>query len=309
MEYLIKIISAFVPYKKWRKKIRSELTYIFWARRVLSNCKVKRKNKFQIINHNLGEVTMFCQTYKHWYKGGIVVLTKKYHKNLFNMFLPHVPVMVCERSSLCVADKKTFIYKENVFEELLTSQELYSMNQNSKKFIDKWQEHLNTDLSELMLTKPILDDVTKVNASKKLKYMGLDINNLIFVASEAQSALPLSDVFWNNLVECLRAREHSVFFNKAKGNENEVLTIEEATYVASKSKLIIGLRSGLMDLFCMLGVPMAVIYTDNSPREDIQPTYTLKQYPYCTKDIIEYNMRVLKEKEVIDSIIKKLEKL
>ena len=106
-----------------------------------------------------------------------------------------------------------------------------------------------------------------------------------------------------------RTAKMQFFINKSKGSEDEVLTIDEAYFVASKCKMIIALRSGLIDLLCLCKVPLRIIYGVNDFYKDIQDMYTLSVYPFCNKNLVEYNINYDTLENIQNKLIYEIEQV
>lgn len=156
--------------------------------------------------------------------------------------------------------------------------------------IDKFQ-YLPIKLTE--------DDILSV---EKLK--NIDLDNFVFLSPNAKSVLPISDNFWNKLRKELKNKGFSIVENSWE------FSFSEATYIASRAKHIIALRSGITELFSTLDTPKHIIYTNHrfSPLtiEKTKEVHSLKNYPFVDPETIyeyEYNDN---EEDLIKQIIERL---
>lgn len=140
------------------------------------------------------------------------------------------------------------------------------------------------------------------NIIKKLKNINLD--NFVFLSSNAKSVLPISDNFWNNLKAAIRAKGYDIVENTIN------FTFPQAVYVASLAKHIITMRSGISELFSTLNVPQHIVYTKHrfSPLsvEKTREVHSLKHYPFVNTYLIyeyEYNNN---DNDLIQQIIERL---
>lgn len=302
MKFLINLICAFIPKKQLREKIRAYLVNYFWARDIILFSGCKNFKTFQIIHQNLGEVVIFCLTLRLWYKGGMILVTKPYHKELFTMFYPDLPCKLVKRPNYCYIDYKEFHYRDYQFSYVLTSEKLREMNLTKENFYINWQEYTGgkiicNDFPEIKISKEV-----KESAERKLKKLKINIDKLIFISPEAITMKPLPEEFWDKIISLITDNGYSTFINISTGLDYEVLSLEEAYYVASKSKMLIGLRSGLIDLLCLVKVPLRIIYTESDFYGDIQSMYSLYKYPYCYDDLREFNLFNMSINKILEDI-------
>ena len=125
--------------------------------------------------------------------------------------------------------------------------------------------------------------------------------------------------FWQKIIDKLYDNGFDVFLNVIKLDSKYgcaktcFLTFEEAYYLASLSKNIVGLRSGFVEpLTSIQNVPITCYYTDFKDRgklkaisaEKVINGFTLKKLPNVNIDnIFEYNINAVCEDEVIKKIL------
>lgn len=306
--FLLRFLCQFIPVKKYRKKFKRKFKNICNSKpffeAVLASVDTNKWKEFKIIESNLGEAVIFALTYKNWWNGEMVVLTKKYHLDVFKMLAPEVPVIFCkEKSSFW----ETSEYKKHIFSFVLSNHDLGQMNLTQKHLFENWQNYLGKNLQTQKYSAPVVSEEARKSALQKLNKMGLSLDNLIFVSDEALSLSPLPEEFWTSVTNAIKDKKYQIFINKSKGDNT--LTIEETYFVATQCKMIIALRSGLIDLLCMINKPLRIIYTTNPAITDIQPMYDLTKFPFCTKDIIEYNTNTDSVENIKNQIIKEIKSL
>lgn len=168
------------------------------------------------------------------------------------------------------------------------------------------------------ITPIVFSDNVKDNAENKLHILGLQGKEFMIIAPEAQSNGTLTDLFWQNLSLHFLEKGIEVLFNVTKNTatnqygKTSYFTLSEAMYIASKSKLIVGIRSGFMDLISYSGVPICCIYYPFSYRcaglpylsaNNVMKSYSLKKLPLVCKDRIEeIDGELLSEDDILENI-------
>jgi hypothetical protein len=146
------------------------------------------------------------------------------------------------------------------------------------------------------------------------KIGNLNLDKFVFLVPEANGALALSDKFWKELTQKLTQKGYDIFVNTANGvaayGNSARLNIAEATYLASQAKAIIGLRCGFIECLAALK-DRNTLYTLYTPFRAMSSnaffeTYTLKQYPFVNKNIVEWTVTPDNENEILSKIAKDL---
>ena len=86
--------------------------------------------------------------------------------------------------------------------------------------------------------------------------------------------------------------------------------LEEITYLAQLSKGVIGLRSGLTEIFSQFDLSMHILYTETFgiEAEKFIKLYSLKEYPNANRKMIfEYDTMEYNENEIINKIIERIQ--
>lgn len=308
MFILAKLADIFIFYKPWRKKLRNWIRTQFFLDYCLSSYPKAKHPIFHIINCHLGEAVIYALTSECWYKGGYVIGTKKYHQDMMRMICPEIPFILLPKK-IKLPDFTTLSYKGYRFDFILSNPDLWKMNITKTPFFLNYQKYLGKDLSTLKYRKPIISPEAKKNAIRKLNKMGLSLENLVFLSEESQSMDLLPTSFWDSIKQKLHHKNLQFFTNKSVGTSDEVLTVEEAFFVASKSRMIIALRSGLIDLLCLADTPLRVIFGVKDLHVDIYPVYLMSVYPFCTKDLIEYNTNNSSLEKIEQQILSEIENI
>ena len=99
----------------------------------------------------------------------------------------------------------------------------------------------------------------------------------------------------------LRKMGYDIVYN------SQMFTLAEAYVIAQNSKALISLRSGFNDVLSEVKVPQFMIYTRNPFYGDLQPMYSLKDFPWVEKELIhEYNTLYQPVKEIKQDILDKI---
>ena len=211
--------------------------------------------------------------------------------------------------------KSQYNYKKIRYNIFLNDDFWFDLWSKKEHFIEKFVKTYNINAKYLTLKKPEFNDFNEEFLLQKIRNIHLNIDNFVFISPEANSMSLLPMEFWEKITHNLQKQGYDVFNNiindenKIKDSKSCFITIEEAYYLASKAKRIIGLRSGFLELFLTLDIPMSVIYNcqencNNPFLINIVNNYTLLKYPYKNKEIKEYYFKYNKSKNIIADIAK-----
>ena len=208
------------------------------------------------------------------------------------------------------------------------------MNKNDRGII-KWQPFnslmngklvINSLLIEReKINKPIISEEARLSAIEKVRDINLDINNFVFISPESKSNPTMSKNFWHEMVMELNRRGYDTYFNivgslntiKADNLKATYLTIEEACYIASRAKAIIGLRSGFMEIVnSCTDIPIYCFYshfrkrmTPEMSADKVMTGFSLMKCPPFKTDLIkEYNADIIEENQLLEQLMEDFEK-
>ena len=130
---------------------------------------------------------------------------------------------------------------------------------------------------------------------------------------EALSASNYSLMFWKKLIANLKNKGYEIFVNSKKANDynpgqtKEFFSVKEMFYMVKNSAGVIGLRSGLLETFIPLGVPLHVLYTSHPFRENLTSgkyidTHSLKKLPVKNLKTAEYDTLKYSAKTILEEI-------
>lgn len=292
-------------------------------RQILKLVGDKYKNIF--INYSCsGETFLFWKSIEIP-ENSLIINTKHYHKTLCGLVHSNVDCMYLPNLwNMCPYSGYLDRYKGYNFYNVFP----FSHFVNLEKQLQKGQEihyydvirNVIIEMGLKVTTKePIVSEEAKESVLKKVKKIGLDINKFIFLCPESQSKESIEDNFWDNIIEQLNKKGYDVFSNiMLQRPEYGIaktcfLTLEEAFYLASLSKGVIGLRSGIFDLLAYIkNIPIVSVYTKFVQRgklkemasEKVLSGFTLKKLHGTNVDnISEFDVNNFSENDLIKLII------
>ena len=260
------------------------------------------------INFNCSGETYLYLSYLKPKDSSVFIATQKYHIDLCKMMHPNIDcIYMPEILQLRGFDD---IYEENYkwwnFYNVLPFNHFVRLENNLRKglSVHYCKEICNTMGIEYSTSAklPTVSENAKNSALDKAQRIGLNLNNFIFLCPESQSNEDLDDEFWKNIVDNLYNKGYDVFLNVLNLNPKYgtaktcFLTFEEAYYIASLSKGIIGLRSGFIEYLTSLqNIPITCYYTDFKDRgllksmgaETVLKGFSLKLLPNVQVENIE----------------------
>lgn len=165
---------------------------------------------------------------------------------------------------------------------------------------------------------PSISAVTRQNVLAFIRSSGLNINKFIFLSPFASSNCSYDKSFWKSLCNKLKAKGYDIFLNSSVnklGLDDCVCTLlglEETYYLATLSKGIIALRSGLNDFLSTVDVPQHILYTKfrcdvvSSAEENIKQ-FSLKYLPEVNTDnLFEYDTEIQTDYEIENNILERI---
>ena len=288
-------------------------------RQILKILGDKYKNIF--INYSCsGETFLFWKSIEIP-ENSIIINTKHYHKTLCDLVHPNTNcIYLTNLWNMCPYSGYLDRYKGHNFYNVLP----FSHFVNLEKQLQKGQEihyydvimNAITEMGLNVTTKePIVSEETKESVLKKVKKIGLDINKFIFLCPESQSNESIEDNLWDNIIEQLNKKGYDVFSNiMIQRPEYGIaktcfLTLEEAFYLASWSKGVIGLRSGIFELLANIkNIPIVSVYTKFVQRgklkemasEKVLTGFTLTKLPNVNvNNLFEYDINKISERDLL----------
>lgn len=157
------------------------------------------------------------------------------------------------------------------------------------------------------------------NVKRKLQNLGLNFEKVILFLPEAHTIESLNSSFWKELANDFDILGYDVIYNVnntenfSKYTPNLALDIDEVLYLASISKCIVALRSGLCEPMTRFNTMMQVIYTahkfSNISSAKMLDFSRLTAYPMVSnKNILEYDKSCIESKLLRNLIIENFKK-
>lgn len=155
---------------------------------------------------------------------------------------------------------------------------------------------------------------------EKVSSTGLNLNNFVLIAPEAQSCELLPNQFLIDLVDGYHKAGVDVFVNLVGDNydlsrvefKNCFLTYSEVFALAQRAKKIISLRSGLTEFLLQTNVPIDILYTKFRVRpvfkdmdsERVMSAFGIEKIPYINeKNFREFNFEQCDSSELISELL------
>lgn len=258
----------------------------------------------QVILNNLGEALIYAKTIKKWYKdGALIVCTQKGQLDIFKMYAPNYNcVLLDEKDNIHLT--QSIIENNILYEPLLTNIKLIELNNSKQHFWKTWENYLKTDFSSLNYTPAKITNNAKKKSLEKLKNLNINQNKFFLLIKNTTSIEPLADDFWNSIENSLKKNGYDVLYN------NHLFTIEEIYNIATISKGIISLRSGIIDILSEIDTPKYIIYNHNNIHGDLYPMYKLKEFPWVNHDTLyEYNAIYEDVKKINEKLLQDIQRI
>ena len=303
----------------WKKKVKQgyEKFYLFGAvyfkkssRKLLYDAvlgKIDEKYKHIYINFNCSGETYLFLSYINPPENSVFVATKKYHMDLCRMMHPEIdcvflPDVIYLRSFDNIHKE---IYKNRTFYNVLPFEHFVNLEKKLRKgqdvhYCEEICKTIGVNYSAAAKL-PVISEETKSLALKKAERISLNLDNFVFLCPESQSNVNPKDNFWVDLTNKLYSEGYDIFVNTISLKQEYgtgktcFLTFDEAYYLASLSKKIIGLRSGFIEILTSIkNVLITCYYTDFKDRgklksvdaETVLKGFTLKKLPNVNTDLI-----------------------
>lgn len=284
------------------------------ARCKVPNLQIKEKNVF-IFTPHLGDTVVLARlihALKQKNNNDICfIATQKQHKEMINLFAPETSVILFENFSQAVLYCRSYKKKLTVCfnDDFWQGAPRKGKRHNYDSFIN----YLKLNRDEIVHPEMQIPEEIEHVVLNKIKAIGLK-DNFVILSPEAQTAILLNKSFWSELCLFLKKYDYDIFVNainsknKIDGTKSCELSCTEALVLAKKAQLVIGLRSGLLDLFaCINDIEMYVIY---SGRATIK-VHSLLGYDYVKSNKIhEFDLTsssTLTSDEVLMMIMNKIE--
>jgi hypothetical protein len=242
----------------------------------------KKYDDIYILRANSGEIYLTL-TYlidalikKNGSKNPLLVATQKYHVDIIKMICPDIPYVYSKKWHIRI-NGTTFNIDNFRFFLLFDSRHFKQVELDIKENPLGQHHYFKSILNKLELTendismrKMVVPPEDERSMLDKIAKIGLNINNFVFLAPEAQSCKLYDEDFWVELINRFQEKGVDVFVNlveddiKLKGAKDYKtcdLTFSEAFALAKHSIKIVSLRSGFTEFLLQTDVPIDVLYT------------------------------------------------
>lgn len=260
------------------------------------------------VNYNCSGETYLYLAYLKPAQNSVFIATRKYHIDLCKMMHPdidciYMPEILALRSFDDIYEEE---YKNKTFYNILPFKHFVRL-ENKIHIGEKL--HYCKEICKTIgikpnskIVSPQVNDKIKAIVLEKTKRISLNLEKFVLLCPESQSNEDLDKEFWINLTKELYGNGYDIFTNalflKAEYGISKTcfLTLNELYYLASLSKGIICLRSGVIEpLTAIKSVPITCLYTDFKDRgclksikaETVLECFSLKELPNAEKDNID----------------------
>lgn len=236
-------------------------------------------------------------------KNPLLLASKKYHMDMIKMICPDINCVYVDKfeTKIVLDEFDAGRYKITMLFQMMHFKQIeFDMLQNgcdSLHYFDAILKRFHMNREDVGFRKIIIEEEPEKTMLEKVGMIGLDINNFVFIAPEAQSCEMCPDGFWRGVVDKLKLDGVDVYVNLAKNSDMMALfdgcktcdlSFQEAFALARLSKKIIALRSGFVEMLLQAGVEMEVIYTgfkkrqlfDSVESNAVLNTFALSKLPF-----------------------------
>lgn len=260
-------------------------------------------------------------------KNPLLVATQEYHVDMIKLICPNIPYVYIDNLQIKTADD-TFIIDNFRFFYLFSSVHFKQVELDIKTqeigkchYFKSILTRLNISENDISMNKIIVNPQDEQNCLNKIKNIGLNVDNFVFLAPEAKSCKLYDEDFWCELIKRYQQKGLDVFVNivddeiklsNATNYKSEYLTYTEAFILAKHSKRIVSLRSGFTEFLLQTDRPIDVLYTkfrnrhffDELDATHILSGFSLMELPFINKaNIREFNMFEISQKECLEKIL------
>lgn len=240
---------------------------------------------FYIFFSKSGEFYLLMHHFAQWLRNNksqkyACVFFNNYHPDIYKMFFPKNE-FICIEGADVVALSRGVDSVKNVIENKNFYVPLYEkyfrqveddICNNNAHYYQELLKHL--DLEKSATNTYTVSDTVKEKINKILPLLN---NKFILISPESGSNAPLSKEFWKEICSYSKSLGYEVFCNCLhignfiSGSICIFLNYEETMELAKHAKLIIGLRSGLLECMASPEVPLISLYSDFSKRSGFKP--------------------------------------
>ena len=303
----------------YRKKLPEIARYKVLAD-YLQQIKVNKRYVYNLSGCPSGELYIILNLFREIIKDKneediLLVVDKEFKYNLCKLYEPNIGCLVLNNINL-------YFYSADYYSDDRCEIRSYFTVEhylNQDILINTSGEHYYSYiLKDLGLCGVYSFRLPGTSQSIKLKIKDyIKRNNLgkfIIIAPEVNTSAPLSRDFWENIIKELKSKGYKIFLNITKlenyieGCVIDKFSYEEIIELAKHSRGIIGLRSGLIEILSIIGVPKFIIYQRFLKRgcfkamesENVLSGFTLTKLPNAdVRNLFEYDINKISERDLL----------
>ena len=301
MKMLAKLLTFWIPIKKWRKKLRAQIQVFCGTYAILKKLQKKYPNSLFFVSPHagIGELTQslcLMKEVKDKTNKNIVIITKKKtEQSICNLFKSVVSVCYIPDFDLAIKSE----YPVNPDSKHIYSMCLFVKKESTPREFDiallKDYLHLeqNSAVLHIVPSRPQNTDSNFASLEKLVKN-----NKTILLCPEANTydsdVMTKSD--WIKIASALKQKGFHCIFNANEqfaGFQSIFLPIDQMVYIAHLINGIVSFRSGFSELLAITTTcPMILIYPNGTTHlfkkkwniSINQHKERLKQFPILLKD-------------------------
>lgn len=325
-------------YYLFNYQVKSRNSAIEFYNKYLKNIEFEYDDIY-ILNSNIGELYLFAAyLLKSFLKKNnsnkpLFIATKKYHIDIISIYFPDAKFIYIKDKIRDIKKNATFNIKNHkvflIFDFSHFARVCQEIRDNEIGATHYFNDIINTlglTGNDCLKPSPNISKATISNATKKIKETNLNLNKFIILMPEALSCTSISTEVWLDIAKKLINKGYDIYFNIVNEENKKVfseykfadLNIQELFYLASFSKAIISLRSGLTEFLLPTGIPNITIYSQFKNRnifkgitlEKIMASFSMQKIPYVnTKLIKEINSENQDENNLTNEVITQIESI
>lgn len=273
MNYIIKILTFWIPIKSWRKKCRNLLLNLLISYPFIIKMRKKYPDGVFLLSPHAG-IGEFVQSLclmkalkDKISKQIVIVTTKKNERDICNLYIDTVS---------CYYNPDIKIYETNPITNILEKGKIYPMYLLPKSNATKRSKDIDFLKDLFLLDQNVKIEKVIPNKPDIISDNFLELENIlknkktIFIFPEANTydASVVSDKLWIEIANKLQNKGYQCIFNSKKvfnGFLNVFLPVNETIYLSSLAYGIISFRSGLSELIALTTkCKMLVIYPNGT---------------------------------------------
>lgn len=284
------------------------------------------------LQYRLGESQLFLYNLKEFIaknniKNPVIISARPYLRSLCEMLQPNIPFIQVSPHifNLHWANIPAIEYKNCRYFQNLTREYFINYKKDIQCGCDEdFYTHM---LKELKLTGTQVEmqefPLSVIDsATTKMNMLGLK-KPFVFISPNAQSNGTMSKTFWEKLPVELFKLGYDMFFNEIPWNIKNTsykhcpLSIVEAKFIAEQADVVIGVRSGLIDIISSSKAQLYCVYHAFFNRkelpmlsaEKVKKVFSLEKIPFTNfQSIKEYNGELENEDLILTDIVDNLSK-